>query len=263
MTPDSSAKGHEVTSGTREWADHNVNCVKGCRNNCRYCYAKIMAKRFGRSTEHTWKNMVVNRRAVNFDFRKFRGRVMFPSSHDIVDTREVKDACFTVIKKLLISGNDVLVTTKPSLSVTKDIVMTFLDFRSQLQFRFTITSLDDTLLSFWEPNAPRFEERLESLKHACAARFKTSVSIEPFLDYDPRGLVDTVLPYVTESIWIGPMNYIPRNAIMPEHEQRYTDIRRACKVPHLREIYEDLKDIPQIRFKDSMRNRLSPQGTCL
>ena len=27
-------------TGTREWAEHNENCIKGCRNNCRYCYAK-------------------------------------------------------------------------------------------------------------------------------------------------------------------------------------------------------------------------------
>jgi DNA repair photolyase len=42
------AKGREITSGTKEWADHNVNCIRGCSNDCRYCYAKIMAKRFGR-----------------------------------------------------------------------------------------------------------------------------------------------------------------------------------------------------------------------
>ena len=256
MTAGSPRKGHEITSGTREWADHNVNCVKGCRNDCRYCYAKIMAKRFGRSTEHTWKNMEVNRRAVDSHFGKLRGRVMFPSSHDIVDDREVKRACFTVMERLLTAGNQVLVTTKPSFSVTSDIVVRFAAFRSQLQFRFTITSVDNKLLSFWEPNAPRFDERLASLRHAYEARYKTSVSVEPFLDYNPRKLVDAVLPYVTESIWIGPMNYIPRNHIVPEDEQQYVEIRNACSPAHLREIYEDLKSIPQIRFKDSMQNRL-------
>lgn len=256
MTASKPKIAREITSGTREWADHNVNCVKGCWNDCRYCYAKLMAKRFGRCTNQTWKEMVLNRRVLEQDFGKFRGRVMFPSSHDIVDIPHVKGACFLVLNKLLTAGNEVLVTIKPSLTVTRDIIMTFAAFRSQMQFRFTITSLDNTLLTFWEPNAPRFEERLESLKYAYEADFKTSVSIEPFLDRNPRGLVDMVLPYVTESIWIGPMNYIPKNGISLEDEWQYAEIRSKYEVRHLKQIYEGMKDIRQIRFKDSMKNRL-------
>ena len=59
-----------ITSGTREWADHNVNCVIGCSNNCRYCYAKMMAKRFGRKTEDSWKEMVIRRDAVERSYKK-------------------------------------------------------------------------------------------------------------------------------------------------------------------------------------------------
>jgi len=84
----------EITSGTKEWADYNVNCIKGCSNNCRYCYAKIMAKRFGRCKEDTWKDMIVNNSAVERNYGKYRGRVMFPSSHDIIDEPEVQEACF-------------------------------------------------------------------------------------------------------------------------------------------------------------------------
>jgi DNA repair photolyase len=163
------------------------------------------------------------------------------------------------MKKLLMSGNDLLVTTKPSLSIIRGIVRTFAAFKPQLQFRFTITSLDNELLLFWEPNAPLFEERLASLKHAYKASFKTSVSVEPFLDYDPKGLVDMLLPYVTESIWIGPMNYIARSNVSKKEELQYARIRKAIEPEHLRSIHEDLKGIPQIRFKDSMRHRLSEQ----
>src|SRR4030043_1293419 len=91
------ASRREITSGTKEWADHNVNCAKGCFNDCRYCYAKIMAKRFGRCTEETWKEMGINESVLSKTFGKYKGRVMFPSSHDIVDIPEVKEACFTVI----------------------------------------------------------------------------------------------------------------------------------------------------------------------
>jgi len=256
VTASTPAKKREVTSGTKEWADHNINCIKGCSNDCKYCYAKMMAKRFGRCKEETWKEMEINKDIVRKSFRKYNGRVMFPSSHDIIDTPEVKEACFVVIKKLLEAGNELLITTKPSLSVIKDIAGLFDKFKLQLQFRFTITSMDNQLLSFWEPNAPFFEERLESLKYANSKDFKTSVSIEPFLDYNPITLMNILSPYVTESIWLGPMNYIPKNGIPIEDDQHYEEIRKKYELEHLKELFDGLKNYPKIRFKDSFANRL-------
>jgi len=249
-------KKREITSGTKEWADYNVNCIKGCSNDCRYCYAKIMAKRFGRCKENNWKDMIVNKNAVERKYRKYNGRVMFPSTHDITDDEKVKEACFTVICKLLESGNEVLVTTKPSLSVTKQIIESFGLYIGQLQFRLTITSMNNHLLSFWEPNAPSYEERFSSLQYAYAKGFKTSVSIEPFLDYEPQELVYTLEPFVTESIWLGPMNYISRNGVSIEEEERYEEIRMNYYYEHLLSIYKDLQYFPLIMFKDSMLNRL-------
>jgi len=251
-----SVKRREITSGTKEWADHNVNCVKGCSNDCKYCYAKIMAKRFGRCEGDNWKNMIVNKGAVERKYRKYNGRVMFPSTHDITDDEKVKEACFTVICKLLESGNEVLVTTKPRLSVTKQIIELFGLYIEQLQFRFTITSMNNHLLSFWEPHAPSYEERFASLQYACAKGCKTSVSIEPFLDYVPQTLIRSLSPYVTESIWLGPMNYIPSNSIPESDKHYYEDIRHNYSLVHLQEIYEDLRGNPIIRLKDSMINRL-------
>lgn len=245
-----------TTSGTKEWADYNVNCIKGCSNGCRYCYAKMMAKRFGRCQEDAWKNMVINQSAVERNYRKYNGRVMFPSTHDIVDDLALQEACFVVIGKLLEAGNEVLITTKPLLSVTEKIIVLFSTYREHLQFRFTITSIDDLLLSFWEPNAPNFEERFKSLKYAYDMDFKTSVSIEPFLDYTPQTLINTLSPFVTESIWLGPMNYIPFNNISEMDKHYYQDIRNNYSLEHLREIHEELKSNPIIRFKDSMKNKL-------
>lgn len=250
-------KTRKKTSGTKEWADVNINCIKGCANDCRYCYAKMMAKRFGRCTEETWKNMVIRREIVEKKFKKYNGRVMFPSSHDIVDNPEIKDACYTVLRNLLDAGNDVLVTMKPDLNVTKEIITDFIEYKPQMQFRFTITSLNNTTLSFWERNAPLFEERFESLTLAYHEGFKTSVSIEPFLDKDPQKLVRKLAPYVTESIWLGPMNYIPRNNISEQDQTIYEEMRKNIDVSHLKEIYEELKDFPNIRFKDSIKIKLS------
>jgi len=249
-------KRREITSGTKEWADYNVNCVKGCSNDCKYCYAKMMAKRFGRCQGDTWKNMVINKIAVERNYGRYRGRVMFPSTHDITDNPEIQEACFTVIGKLLEAGNEVLVTTKPRLPITQQLITKFNSFREHLQFRFTITSIDNRLLFFWEPNAPQFEERFNSLIYAYEYAFKTSVSIEPFLDYIPQILVYKLSPFITESIWLGPMNYIPLNSIPEADKHYYNNIRDNYPVKHLQEIYEELRGNPIIRFKDSMKNRL-------
>jgi DNA repair photolyase len=110
------ASTEEITKGTKEWADYNVNCIKGCYNHCRYCYARIMANRFHRSTINTWKDMQIFHAMLKEKFRKKSGRAMFPSTHDIFDFAPFKQACFIVLRNLLASGNDVLVTTKPALS---------------------------------------------------------------------------------------------------------------------------------------------------
>jgi DNA repair photolyase len=249
-------KRREITSGTKEWADYNVNCIKGCSNDCRYCYAKMMAKRFGRCQEYTWKNMIINKVAVERNYGKYKGRVMFPSTHDITDNPEIQEACFTVIYKLLEAGNEVLITTKPKLAIVQKLIADFNSFKEHIQFRFTITSIDNRLLSFWEPNAPTYEERFESLKYAYENGYKTSVSIEPFLDRAPQMLVNRLFPFVTESIWLGPMNYISRNGMNNDDSQEYGEIRKKYKIDHLYSIYKDLQDLPMIRFKDSMINRL-------
>jgi DNA repair photolyase len=255
----------KITSGTKEWADFNVNCVKGCYNDCRYCYAKMMAKRFGRNERTTWRNMKIREDVLRKNFKKLPGRVMFPSTHDIFDISPFKEVCFIVLRKLLESRNEVLITTKPKLTIIQGIDHEFCQFKEQIQFRFTLTSINDELLKFWEPNAPRFKERLTSLEYAFSRGFKTSVSIEPFLDYDPAELIETITPFTTESIWIGRMNYISRKNLSKEEKPHYNRIRKNYETSHLWEIFNKLNGHPRIKFKDSIKIQLGIEtnGKCV
>ena len=184
---------------------------------------------------------------------------MFPSSHDIVDIPEIKKACFTVLGNLLQADNEVLVTTKPNPSVIKEIINEFDKYRDNIQFRFTITSRYNERLSFWEPNAPNFQDRFESLVLSYNEGFKTSVSIEPFLDNNPVPLVHELASYVTESIWVGPMNHMPRKNIRAEDVKEYDRVREIKRKENLEKIYNALQDFPKIRFKDSMLIKLGLQ----
>ncbi|MHA1285261.1 MAG: radical SAM protein [Promethearchaeota archaeon] len=234
------------TKGTKEWASSNVNIGYGCSNDCKYCYAKRIAIRFRRKTYKNWREMELNYKAIYKNYRKRMGRIMFPTSHDI--TPMILDQCIFVLNKLLKVGNNILITTKPNFYCIEKICKTLNIFKERVQFRFTITSINNKLLKKFEPGAPKFEERLKCLKYAYKEGFKTSVSIEPFLDYDPIPLILAIQNFITESIWIGPMNYYH----FPELKYHYTK-------KHLLEIYQRLKNVKKIRFKDSFLSIINKQ----
>ena len=240
-----------IPTGTKEWASSNVNILSGCSHNCRYCYAKKLALRFGRKTEDTWKIMELCQEKLNKNFKKRKGRVMFPSSHDIVP--EFKYECFEIIEKLLNAGNSLLITSKPYYSVIRELCETFQDYRPKIQFRFTITSLNNELLNFWEEGAPSFEERLDSLKFAYKMKFKTSVSIEPFIDHDPIPLVKKLYPYISETIWIGKMNYIDRINLKEREIEFFDAIRENYTINNIQKIINKLKQFKKVRYKDSIK----------
>nr|URC17522.1 MAG: protein of unknown function DUF5131 [Lokiarchaeota virus Skoll Meg22_1214] len=249
----------KITSGTKEWSDHSVNCISGCSNDCRYCYAKKMAIRFGRKTKDTWKIMEIREKDVKKRFRKRKGRFMFPTSHDITGAPEVIEACLTTLRHVLEPGNDVLITTKPRFDVVKRICEDFQRYKKQIQFRFTITSDDDSLLEFWEPNAPSFEERLRALKLANEQGYKTSISIEPFLS-NPLKFIPKLSPFVSESIWVGTMNYLGRKGFEAKEMVYFNKIKKLITPSNLFDLFLALMGHELIRFKDSFLIKLYNAG---
>jgi len=200
--------------------------------------------------------MKIRKDVLTKRIHKLPGRIMFPSTHDIIEASPFKEACFTALENILYSQNTVLITTKPRLEVIREIDEKFSNFKNQIQFRFTITSSCDELLHFWEPNASLFRERITCLEFAFYRGFKTSVSIEPFLDYDPIPLIKSVAPLTTESVWLGRMNYIACHNLSEQEAPYYKQVRRNYETKHLLEICNSLRDFPKIRFKDSIRNQI-------
>jgi DNA repair photolyase len=242
-------------TGTREWAAKTVNCCTGCRHNCRYCYARGIAVRFKRLTDDQWPNETLRPHdVVKGRRKKFQGWVMMPSSHDITPGNLA--GCLTVLEKLLKIGNQVLIVSKPHLDCIKAICQQFGDYRELILFRFTIGTNDDTVLSFWEPGAPRFAERKASLKYAYEHGFQTSVSVEPMLD--PANIDDLIadlLPFVTDAIWIGKMNYLGRlyNKVGPEVQVALKIIEDGQTDEIIRVIYALHRHNPKIKWKDSIK----------
>jgi DNA repair photolyase len=240
--------------GTQEWSVKTINCCTGCSHDCRYCYAKGMATRFKQVTKGNWPNEKIRPHHVKEKHKNYGGQVMFPSSHDI--TPNNFDACKKVLKNLLEVGNKVLVVSKPHLECIEQICSEFQDYKEQIIFRFTIGACDDSLLSYWEPNAPGYSERKASLKHTYERGFKTSVSVEPMLDSaNIDALISDLSPYVTHSIWVGKMNHIGRFAKGGDQDlQREVDrIRQGQADAKIKEIYDRHRNNSKIRWKKEIK----------
>jgi len=241
-------------SGTREWAVHNVNIISGCSHNCRYCYARAMAVQYGRATLESWPVEKLRPAEVRKRQPHIEGTVMFPTTHDI--TLIHLPACIEVIGHILDAGNKLLIVSKPHLMAIEAICKWFILRREQILFRFTIGSTDDSILSYWEPGAPPYAERLASLKHAHSAGYETSVSIEPMLDAPGLDrLITDIRPLITDSIWIGKMNHIRFPIpVDPEGHCFHVAVIAAGQTDgSIRTIYNRYKGEPKIKWKESIK----------
>jgi DNA repair photolyase len=240
--------------GTQEWSVKTVNCCTGCSHDCVYCYAKEMAIRFGQVTADQWPLERIRQHDVMKRHKNYVGQVMFPSSHDI--TPKNLDSCLTVLKNLLDAGNKVLLVSKPHLDCIEKICDEFMDYRDQILFRFTIGACDDGILSFWEPNAPTYDERKFCLIYANKKGFKTSVSVEPMLDSaNIDRLLNDLMPYVSDSIWIGTMNHTSRfgkdaNPVLQKAIER---IRKGQTNSIIKAIYRRHKNNSMIKWKKEIK----------
>ena len=242
---------HKVT-GTKEWAERNINCLSGCSHDCWYCYGKQMAILYKRKTPSTWKN------EEPVGIKSAGGkpcRIMFPTTHDI--TPDTLHICIEQIRKILAGGHEVLIVSKPHLDCIGAICDGFKEQKDKILFRFTIGSAFSETLKFWEPGAPSFEERIKALQLAHRLGFKTSISCEPMLDGNIEAVVKAVEPYVTDAIWLGKMNQVKSRL---SFNKAPADVVLAAEAlvkeqsdANIKALYQRLKDNPKIKWKESIK----------
>jgi DNA repair photolyase len=243
-------------TGTQEWAASNVNIQDGCEHDCRYCYAKTMAIRFRRATPASWKRPRLRQHDLDRGFTRRAGRIMFPTAHDI--TPRNLDACLAVLARMLEAGNDVLIVSKPRAACATRLCDDLAPYRDQIVFRFSIGSTHDAVLSYWEPGAPSYADRLAALKTAYLRDFQTSVSGEPMLDGNPDAIIAAVRPYITDSIWLGKINRLrhilplncPRDREAVHHGEALMAAQNdaAIRALHARHCRD-----PLVKWKDSIK----------
>jgi len=239
--------------GTGEWAQFTTNIITGCKHDCKYCYAKSMAIRFGRKSKTDWKDEVVNKVKCEGRVSRKGGRVMYPSTHDIYPDNLAYHLDF--LTKLLQAHDEILIVTKPHLECVKAICDKFQSEKARILFRFTIGSADNEVLKYWEEGAPTFEERLESLRWAFKQGFRTSVSCEPMLDRNIGKVITAVSRYVTDTIWLGKANML----IARLKINGVADVSRAKQLQEwqnddaIKALYETYKNVSIIKWKESIK----------
>lgn len=243
-------------SGTKEWAATNENIQTGCEHDCKYCYAKCMALRFARATVESWAEPVPLKNREHKRFKKRAGRIMFPTTHDI--TPNNVQSCMAMLERMLSAGNDVLIVSKPHLACIQALCNALGDYRQQILFRFTIGSANNDVLGFWEPGAPRFEERLDSLVLAHENGFQTSVSCEPMLDVNIDAVVHAVDPYVSNATWLGKANRMRQITALtcPGNQEVRRKVDELIAIQNdqaIKALYQRHKDNPKIKWKDSIK----------
>lgn len=251
--------------GTRQWADQTINIIRGCNCGCLGCFAAARAHRFKEVELGKWPTEVLNERAFNAKVPKGHKLTMFPSTHNI--SPEFLEPCAEKIQQILDTGSDVLIVLKPWESVVTALCARFDSFKDRIIYRFTIGSLDNNVLKFWEPGAPSYEERLRCLQYAFEHGFETSVSCEPCWGGDVDRLISELRPYVTDSIWIGKMNKgrsrMKFNGYWnPETAAEYNKLMDWYSDANMIALYNRYKDDPIIRWKESIAKVVGIKGDC-
>lgn len=241
-------------TGTKEWAERTENIQRGCRNDCLYCYAAAMAHRFRLRERSEWALEELTQKAQVRMYPKRKGVVMFPSAHDVTPFNT--DAFISAAKVMLAAGNRLLVVTKPDRGCMRQVMNALEPWKDNLHLRFTIGAIDPYLTHFWEPGAPHPLERLDTLADASGRGFAVSVSIEPMLAGVDETLrvVENVLPWSPETVWIGKMNKVRARVPQCKGKVRAAIERIEAQQSdgEILRLVEALDEVPQVRWKDSI-----------
>jgi len=247
-------------SGTKEWAASNVNIQSGCDHDCLYCYAKASAVRFDRLPKGGWTKPELNEKAVEKGYGKRKGTIMFPTAHDI--TPGNRKHSINTLRKMCAAGNRVLIVSKPRISCIAPLCLGLEPYKDQVLFRFTIGSGNSQVLAFWEPGAPDFVDRLDSLQHAFDEGFQTSVSMEPLLDVEEDDIVahvELLTPYITDAIWLGKANRLRERLKRNGYGANKSVMEAAATLEESQSderivsLYERLKGHPKVKWKESIK----------
>ena len=247
-------------TGFKDYGRRSVtrNVAIGCLHCCLYCCARLYGLIFHSRTCRTWRDWGCERIVgVLPKIHRWRAPVIFPSRHDL--TPRILPTAVKWLRRCLRARNKVIVVSKPRLSTLARFCAQLAEFKPQILFRFSITSLDSDLSRLWEPFAPPPHERLLCLRWAYERGWRTSVSCEPMLGGVEGALAvyGAVMPYVTDTCWFGPATNLRQcvfeRKTCPEVEAACQRLEMLQAEGELLRLYDALRGDPKVRRKSPIR----------
>ena len=170
-----------------EFADFCINHVEGCSHGCLYpCYAMLMKRRCGViSTYEDWCKPKIVENALELlekEIPKYKAKIKsvhlcFSTDPFMFGYEEIGELSLKLIKRL---NNDNIPCTILTKGVYPKEIVSNKGTMTENEYGITLVSLDENFRKSFEPNAAKFEERIQSLQHLHEKGFKTWVSIEPY-----------------------------------------------------------------------------------
>jgi DNA repair photolyase len=234
-----------------------MSIQRGCENDCIYCFARHATTRFASSfinKEQPWTEPVKIESLKKA--RAGQTTILFPFTHDITEIN-VND-CIDFVKMQIASETNVIIVTKARRSVTTKMCEALKEHRDQVMFRFTIGSMSNDTLIFWEPGAPSFEERIESIEIASEMGFDVSAGLTPYLDINEDDTVRLIeylngMDEINRHVWISKMNN-PMPALSCAGRIDETTMSTARELAasqtreHILSLHDRVKHLPKVRY---------------
>jgi len=197
--------------------DYCINPYVGCSHGCRYCYATFMKRYTGHP--EAWGSFVdvkinaseVLRRQIR---KAAKGKIMISSVTDpyqpIEDKYKLTRQCLQILLPYPFSVD--ILTKSPLVLRDVDLIKEF----KEIEVGITITTDDDEIERFFEPQAPPISARIHALKMLHENGVKTYAFIGPLLPMNPEAFAEKINPYV-HAVLIDRMNYVSKTLKMYEH----------------------------------------------
>ncbi len=215
-----------------EYADFCLNHVEGCAHGCNFpCYARNMAKRFGRKdSEWTKPKLVGNAlELLDKEIPKYKDKINFVHLCFMTDPfmykhPEVTNLTLKIIEKLNKNNIKCTVLTK---GIYSKVLTNKKKYGSLNEYGITLVSLDNNFKKKFEPDSAYYLGRINSLKYLHDEGLKTWVSIEPYptpnLDEDQDMLKLLNKIKFVDRIVFGKLNYNVKSSQFKDNVTFYED----------------------------------------
>ncbi len=234
------------------WNRYSISPYQGCQFNCIYCYAR--SQRYNRNLPGN--TVFVKKNAAHMlDLRISRARTLLPDvvgMSGICDPYQVCEDVFKTTRQCLEvlarHGWPVHIWTKSPLVLRDLDILSEIAETSWAAVSFTITTTDNEIARFLEPNAVLPEERFEAISEIKKTNIQTGVTaipIVPFLE-DSKKDIESLVKRAKKA---GADYVLFSSGMTMENDQALRFLKTLARVyPELVEKFEDV-----YRFKYSSK----------